>query len=218
MLEVAQARGVGRRDVDGQIVRQRSEGLDAEHIVLDPVRRVPIGADVDAHHSQPAAGRPPQEARPRPLEAVVVEAEAIDDGRVLAQAKQARPGVAVLRLRRQRPDFDEAETETQYRPWNFGVLVEPGREAERVREGETERRDRKARVGRPGGRRRDELEAKDRRAMRGFRRQALDERLEELGRSPRAPSSRRRPAETRSLLQHPLQEVEFVAQRSIACR
>ena len=173
-LQVAQAGRVRRRNVDGQIVGERGEGLDAEHIVLDPVGRVPVGADVDADHPDRAAGRLPQEARPRPLEAVVVEAQAVDDGRVLPQAKQARPGVAVLRLRRQRADLDEAEAELQHRARDFGVLVEAGGKPERIGKSQSQDLDRKPRIGRRRLRRRGDLQCVDRRAMRSLRRQTLE--------------------------------------------
>ena len=66
-LQVAQSRRVGRRDVDGQIVGERREGPDAEHIVLDPVGRVLVGADVDADHApagrRSRAGRGPARSR-----------------------------------------------------------------------------------------------------------------------------------------------------------
>ena len=173
-LQVAQAGRVGRRNVDGQIVAERGERLDPEHIVLDPVGRVPVGADIDADQSRRATGRAAQEARPRPLEAVVVEAEAVDDGRVLSQAKQARPGVPVLRPRGQRTDLDEAETELQHRAGDFGVLVEAGGKPEGVGKAQPEDLDRKPGIGRRRLRRRGDLQRVDRRAMRGLRRQTLE--------------------------------------------
>ena len=165
-LQVAQARRVRRRDVDRQIVGQRREGPDAEHIVRDAVGRVPVGADVDAHHAHRAAGRPPHEARTGPLEALVVEAEAVDDGRVLRQAEQSRTGVAVLRSRRQRADLHEAETERQHRARNLGVLVEAGGEPERIGKPQSQDLHGQAGIGSGRPRRRGDFQRVDRRAMR----------------------------------------------------
>ena len=82
---------------------------------------------------------------------------------------------------RQRADLDKAEAEVQHSPSNFGVLVESGREAERVREPESEGLDREAEIagsGRAWGR---DLEPGDRGAVRRLRRQKPDEGLSNLG-------------------------------------
>ena len=178
-LQVAQAGRVRRRDVDGQIVGDRGKGPDAEHIVRDPVDRVPVGADVDPDH--PLAGRPPPEARFRPLEAVVVEAEAVDDRGVLVKAEQARPGIAVLRPRCERPDLDKAEAELEHRGRNFGVLVEPGGKAERIGKPHSQDLDRKPRIGGHRFRRRDDLQRANRRAMGRLRGETVENGSRDVG-------------------------------------
>ena len=176
-LQVAQPRGVGRGDVERQIVGQRGEGPDAEHIVLDAVGRVLVGAEVDADH----AGRPALKPRQSPLEALIVEAEAVDDGRVLCQAEQPRAGVAGLWPRRQRADLDEAETELQHGGRNLGVLVEAGGEPERIGKPQPQDLDRQARIRGRRPRRRSDLQCVDRRPMGRLRRQMFEHRTCDFG-------------------------------------
>ena len=66
------------------------------------------------------------------LEAGVVEAHAVDHRAVLRQPEEARARVAGLRPGRHRPALDEPETGGQHRPRDLGVLVEPGREPDRI--------------------------------------------------------------------------------------
>ena len=77
---------------------------------------------------------------------MVVEAQAVDDGAIFAQAEDARLRVSVLRARRDRSGFDEAEAEAQHRFGHFGVLVEAGGETDRVGEVEAQRLHAQARV------------------------------------------------------------------------
>src|SRR3546814_6580073 len=66
----------------------------------------------------------------------VVEAHAVDDRAVLDQPEQARARIAGLRQRGQRADLDETEAEMRHRMRDTRVLVETGREAHRVGQGE----------------------------------------------------------------------------------
>ena len=93
-------------------------------------------------------GRPcsAQQAFACGFESLVVEAQAIDDGAVFAQAEDARLGISVLRARRDGAGFDEAETETEHGLGDFGVLVEAGGEADGVGEIEAQYFDAQARV------------------------------------------------------------------------
>ena len=54
----------------------------------------------------------------------VVETHAVDDRPVLHQPEQPRLRIARLRPRRDRPDLDEAEAETEHLFRYFGILVE----------------------------------------------------------------------------------------------
>jgi hypothetical protein len=47
-LQVAQARGIGRGNVDGEIVGRWRERFDAEQVIGDPIGRVFVGPDIDA--------------------------------------------------------------------------------------------------------------------------------------------------------------------------
>ena len=185
-LQVAQAGRVRRGDVDRQIVGERGEGPDAEHVILDAVGRVPVGADIDADHPGRAAGRPPHEARPGPLEAVVVEAEAVDDGRVLVRdgtdAARALPscgrGVSVPTSTKPKPSFSIA-------PGTSAFLSNPAASPSGL--GNRNPRISTASRGSAGRRlrRRSDLQRVDRRAMRRLRRQTVENRTLRLWRASR---------------------------------
>ncbi|MNI18035.1 hypothetical protein D3C73_714290 [compost metagenome] len=64
--------------------------------------------------------------------ALIVEAEAVDNGAILDQAEKPRLVIAHLRFRRQRADFDMAEAELQKRIRHFGILVVTRGETDRV--------------------------------------------------------------------------------------
>src|SRR5690606_28278937 len=90
-----------------------------------------VGAEVQADHTGAWTGFEAWGDRGQPI---VVEAEAVDDGAVLGQAKQARATVAVLGSGRRSADLDEAETGGEKGGDRDRVLVEAGGEAERVRQ------------------------------------------------------------------------------------
>ncbi len=186
-LKLAQALGVRRGDVDGGEV---DEGAgDAEHLgeVGGAVGAVLVGAEVEADD---AAGRAGGEAGGDGGGAVVVEAEAVDDGAVPGQAEQARARVAGLRPRGGGADLDEAEAGAAERGEGVGVLVEAGGEAERVRQveageagGEPRRGDR-ARARAEAG-----AEPEDGEPVRGLGIEAAQERQAEIGEAHGRPSS-----------------------------
>ena len=130
LLQIAQARRVRRGDVDGEIARDRREHLDQPDVVGDAVGRILVGPDIDADDAalMRARRQPPQHR----VGAVIVEAHAVDDGFVALQAKQPRPRIAALRLRRHRADLDKAETEPQQRVRHLGALVEARGHADRI--------------------------------------------------------------------------------------
>ena len=136
LLQIAQARRVGRGNIDGDVARDRREPLDQPHIIGDAVRRILVGPDIDADD---AAGIGP---RGEPVQngfgALRIEAEPVDDAPIGVEAKDARPRVAPLRQRRDGADFDKAKAQAQQRVRHLGILVEPRRHADRVGEIEPE--------------------------------------------------------------------------------
>src|SRR5262249_51948817 len=142
--QVAQARRVGRGDVDGEVAHYRRAGLDQPHIVGTAVLRRLVGADVEPDDA--ATLRPRGEARQHGGLALAVEAEAVDHRLVGVESEQARPRITDLRARRYGPDLDEAETHTQQRVRHLGVLVETGRDADRVGKAQAEGAHRQSRV------------------------------------------------------------------------
>ena len=63
-----------------------------------------------------------------------VEAETVDHRLILAQAEQAGPWIARLRLGRDGADLDETEARAQHRVDDTGVLVESGGKANGIGE------------------------------------------------------------------------------------
>jgi len=101
--------------------------LQAVHVVLGRAiqRCVEILPDIDAQHAPETRAA---HVFHQPVDAVVVEAHAIDDGARLLDAEEARPGIAGLRSRRDRSDLYETETERCKRIDVARILVEAGRE------------------------------------------------------------------------------------------
>ena len=132
-LQVAQPLGVRRRDVDRDVRRARVDRAQAGEVVVGGarVRRVEVLADVEAEDAAPRRARDVGE---EPLDAVVVEAEPVDERFGLGQPEEARLRVAGLRARRDGAAFDEAEAERREAVDVRGVLVEAGGEADPVRE------------------------------------------------------------------------------------
>ena len=80
-LQIAQARRIGRGDVDGQVIGQFGEALDAQDIVGDEILAILVGADIDAERRRHAQALEPGEGG---VMALIVEAHAIDDAFGLA--------------------------------------------------------------------------------------------------------------------------------------
>ena len=112
-----------------------------------------------------ARGEPRQHDR----RAVVVEAEPVDDRVVGVETEQARARIAGLRARRHGADLDEAEAEPQQRVRHLGILVEAGREADRIGEIQPEGADRKPRIVGPRRRQRRQLQRAQREPVRVLR-------------------------------------------------
>ncbi|MNN43621.1 hypothetical protein D3C81_1578670 [compost metagenome] len=85
-LQAAQARGVRRADVDGDVAGVGVHLVQADQVVIDGTfdRGVEVLADVDAQHT--VVARSPHTAK-QVIDAQVVEAHAVDDGRGFRQAE-----------------------------------------------------------------------------------------------------------------------------------
>ena len=95
LLQIAQARRIRRRHVDGEIAGDGGEGLDQPDIVLGAVGRIAVGADIDADDAAlVGAGGKPRQRRRR---AAIVEAEPVDDRLVGRQPENPRPRITGLR-------------------------------------------------------------------------------------------------------------------------
>ena len=132
-LQLAQVFGVGRGDVDGDVARQRVGLVEADQVVVGGALDGGIGvlADVDA---EDAAVLGLLDVADQGVDAVVVETHPVDDALDLGQPEHARLGVARLRARGDRADFDEAAAHAGEAVDGFAVLVEAGGEADAVGE------------------------------------------------------------------------------------
>ncbi len=174
-LEVPQPRRIGRGHVDDEIVCERAHRLDARDVICDRVGALLVLAEIGADQARaPAPGREPCA---HGLEALVVEAEPVDERAILGQTEQSRLGIAGLRARRDGAGLDEAEAEPQHGVGHLGILVEAGSEPDRIRELPSPERDPEARRIRLGHVRRDPRAKRlDARAMRRLRRQQAQQR------------------------------------------
>ena len=167
LLQIAQARRVRRGDVDGEIARDRRERLDQRDVIGDAIGRILVGPDIDADDAAMMGAR--SEPAQHGFGAVIVEAQAVDHGFIALQAKQPRPRIAALRLRRHGADFDKAETEPQQRVGHLGVLVEARSHADRIGKVQAEGAHRQLVVVGARLDRRQQPQALDRHAMRVLR-------------------------------------------------
>ena len=186
LLQIAQARRVGRGNIHGDVARDRREPLDQPHIVGGAIGRIFVGADIDADNSclprsaarvgllrwSSARGKPHQHG----VGALRIEAEPVDDAMVGIKAEQPRPRIAGLRLRRDGADFDKTEADAQQRIRHFGVLVEAGGDADRIRKIEAEDTAGEPPVVARRRRQRREFQHPDRHAMRILRIERTEER------------------------------------------
>ena len=177
LLQVAQARGIRRGHVDGEVARHRREGLDQFHVVGDAVGGILVGADIDADDAAEmrARSQPPQHG----LRAVIVESHAVDHTLVALEAKQPRPRIAGLRLRRHRTDLDKTETQPQQRVRHFRALVEARGHADRIGKVQAEGPHRQFGIVRPRPHRRQQPQALDRQPMRVLRIEPAQQRQRE---------------------------------------
>src|SRR5690606_27016183 len=120
-LKIAQARRVRRRDVDGQVGRQRREPLNTETIIIDAIVTVLVGTDIDADNTALAGTR--LQAGKRGSVALIVETEAVDDRLIFFQTEDAGFWVSGLRARGQGAHLRKSEPEPQERVSDLSVLV-----------------------------------------------------------------------------------------------
>ena len=143
-LQLAQARRVGRGNVDGDVACDRRDRFDQADVVGGAVAGIPVGADVDPDDA--ALGRPRRQPRQHRGLALAVEAEPVDHRLIGLEPEHARPRIAGLRQRRHRADLDEAEAQAEQRVRHLGVLVEARRDADRIGKVEPEGPHRQPRI------------------------------------------------------------------------
>ncbi|MNC41963.1 hypothetical protein D3C75_907570 [compost metagenome] len=138
-LQAAQARGVGRADIDRDVAGGGVDLVQADQVVIDGTfdRGIEVLADVDAQHPLVARGA---YALEQVINAQVVEAHAVDDGRGFRQAEQPWLGVARLRTRGDSADFDKTEAQLGEAVDGRAVLVQASCQPHRV--GEVQAHDR----------------------------------------------------------------------------
>ena len=147
VLEVAQAGGVRRADIDREVVGHLGHRARRGGIVVDLA--VAVAADVDPDDEplrQPrtSLGDPPGEG----LGAGVVEPHAVDERAVARQPEEPRARIARLRPGRDRPELDEAEPERRPALDGEAVLVEARAKADTVAESQAHELDGLAAHGR----------------------------------------------------------------------
>ena len=172
-LQIAQTRRVGRGDIHGDVACDRRKRLDQAHIVRDAIGAVAVGADI--HPDDAALVRAPHQPRQHTRLALVVEAEPVDHGLVGVETEEARTRIALLRARRDGANFDEAETEAEQRVRHFGVLVEAGRDADRIGEIQPEYAGREFRIVGARARQGREPQARQSQPMRVLRIEGMQE-------------------------------------------
>ena len=136
-LQAAQVLGVGAADVDGDVVGVREHAFESDQVVVHRVldRRRGVLADVQAEHAAGGAKAAcALHVGDEGVEALVVEAQAVDQRVGGRQAEHARLRIAGLRLRRHRADLDEAEAHRAQAVDAAAVLVQAGGQADAVRE------------------------------------------------------------------------------------
>ena len=134
-LQRAQVLRVRARDVDGDVVGMRIDAGEADQVVVGGAldRRRRVLADVQAEDAAAGAKARLPDVGDERGQAVVVEAEPVDQRAGLGDAEHARLRIARLRQRRHRADLDEAEAHRAEGVDAAAVLVEPGGQADAVR-------------------------------------------------------------------------------------
>ena len=129
-LHVAQARRVGRRDVDGEIGGKWRKTLHTQFVVGEAVGAVLVGADVDADDAGPA--RPRRQPRWQRSWPSLLKPSRLITASSPVSRKMRGFGIAGLRQRRDGSDLGEAETQAQQGVGHLAVLVVAGGHAKRI--------------------------------------------------------------------------------------
>ena len=120
------------------------EALEREHIIIRGfIERCYFRfADVDPDRDARPAPAFRQAAKPAgdEIRAIVVEAEPVDDRLLFGDAKDARPGIALLGAGSDRSHFGKAEAERLPSAKRHGILIEARGQAHRVGEMDAEDR------------------------------------------------------------------------------
>ena len=135
-------------------------------VIGDAIGRILVGADIDADDARTTAAV--DEAQARRIEAVAVEAEAVDHSLVAREPEHPRAGIAFLRLRHHAAEFDEAEAEAEKLIGHFALLVEARRKTDGIGEVPAEHVDGQARIVRRRRRHGHQRQRADRQLMRGL--------------------------------------------------
>ena len=130
LLQIPQARRVGRGNVDREIARHIRKRSDARYVIGAAIKRVLVGADVDANNALWASTF--AQAVMHHLVPLAVEAEAVDDRLVLHQPEQARTRIARLGRRRHGADFHKAESKPQQGARHVCAFVKASRHADGI--------------------------------------------------------------------------------------
>ena len=132
-LQVAQAFGVGRGDVDGGEVDMRAAARAAPRAKsAGPVVRCPCWRRGSARSHRAAGG--PRAAAPIASMPSLLKPKRLIAARSCGQPEEPRLRIARLRPRRRRADLEKAEAGPRQRRQRHGVLVEARGEPHRVRQ------------------------------------------------------------------------------------
>ena len=145
-LQRAQILGIGRRDVDGDVVGMRIHAFQADQVVVDRIFDGGDGvfANVQAQDAPVLTETGPLDVGQEGVKTFVVEAQAIDECVGLGQAEHAGLGIAGLGLGRDRAHFHKAETHGAQTIDDAAVLIEPSGHAHPIGEGDARDFDRVA--------------------------------------------------------------------------
>jgi hypothetical protein len=174
LVQIAQAGRVRRGNINGEIAGNIGKAAQPRDIIGDPIGRIAIGANIDPDDA--GGRRMPAQALMHARLTFVIEAEPVDQPRILAEAKNPRLRIAVLRARRHGAHLGKTQPATEQGVDHFGVLVESGRQPERIGKGQTERIDPQAGIGGARTVLRQELESGYRKPVSPFWLQAAQQR------------------------------------------
>ena len=131
-MQIAQARRIGRRNIDGQIIGAIGKPRRPCLIIGNAVFRLLIGTNIDPDRASQRA-RLLQTLQGGGLPAIV-KTEAVNQRTLLRQTKYARAWIAGLGQGRERAYFGKAETDAMDTGNGRAILIKTGGHAERIGE------------------------------------------------------------------------------------